>query len=148
VRSITIHPVNADLEEDWYFDERFWENYFAQLARCRYNHFTLTFSDQTNYLNPIYAYLVDVPGYPQVRVRGLSDAARRRNRAMLKRISELAHERGLDFTLGVWMQLPVPSYVGDVLVEHLPQGLAAASYCTAGLKQILEACPAIDRLQL
>ena len=26
-------------------------------------------------------------------------------------------ERGLDFTLGIWMQAPVPSYSGRVLVE-------------------------------
>jgi hypothetical protein len=148
VRSITIHLVNADLEEDWYFDERFWNNYFALLARCRYNNFTLTFSDQTNYLNPIYAYLADVPGYPQVRVKGLSDAGRQRNLAMLKRVAELAHEHGLDFTLGVWMQLPVPRYTGEVLVEQLPRGSAAADYCAAGLRQILQTCKAIDGLQL
>src|SRR5207253_272312 len=53
VRSMTIHPFNADLEEEWYFDKLFWQRYFTLLARCRYNNFTLTFSDQTNYLNPV-----------------------------------------------------------------------------------------------
>ena len=65
VRSITIQLFNADLEADWYYDEKFWAEYFKRLAQCRYNNFTLTFSHQTNYLNPLYASLVDVPGFPQ-----------------------------------------------------------------------------------
>ncbi len=146
-RSITVHLLNADLEAEWYFEERFWNSYFALLARCRYNNFTLTFSDQTNYLNPVYAYLVDVPGRPHVRVQGLSDAGQRRNLAMLKRIAELAHEWGLDFTLGIWTQQPVPRYVSPNLVEQLPPGLAAADYCATGLQRVLRACPAIDAVQ-
>src|SRR5262249_38612171 len=73
VRSLTVHLFNADLEKDWYFDERFWRAYFTMLAGYRYNQFTLTFADQTNYLCPLYAYLLEVPGYPDVRVKGLSD---------------------------------------------------------------------------
>lgn len=146
-RSITIHLFNADLEEAWYYDERFWNGYFSLLARSRYNNFTLTFSDQTNYQNPIYAYLVDLPGYSQVRVKGLTDTGRRRNREMLKRIAELAHAWGLDFTLGIWMQQPVPRYVSPVLVEQLPEGRAAADYCASGLQQILRDCSAIDAVQ-
>jgi hypothetical protein len=148
VRSITLHLFNADLEKEWYFNEQYWKDYFTMLARYRYNNLTLTFTDQTNYLNPIYAYLLDVPGFPQVRIKGLTEADRRRNLAMLKRITELAHERGLDFTLGIWMQLPIPRYAGQVLVENLPNGLAAADYCAAGLKHLLQACPGIDAVQL
>jgi hypothetical protein len=67
---------------------------------------------------------------------------------MLKRISEIAVEHGLDFTLGVWMQMPVPRYPGAVLVEDLPDGEKAADYCARGLKLVLETCPAIGRVQL
>ena len=147
VRSITIQLFNADLEADWYYDENFWVEYFKLLAQCRYNNFTLTFSHQTNYLNPLYAYLVDVPGFPQVSVKGLAPQDRARNLAMLKRIAEMAHERGLDFTLGIWTQLPVEKYPGEIRVEHLPTGLAAAKYCAAGLQKILETCSAIDAVQ-
>jgi hypothetical protein len=147
VRSITIHPCNHDVEASWYEDENFWRWWFAMLARNRYNNFTLTFSDQTNYLNPIYAYLVEAPDFPQVRVKGLSDAERAANLAMLKRIAELAQERGLDFTFGVWMQAPVPEYAGEVLVEGLPEGLKTADYAAQGLSQVLKACPAITGVQ-
>ncbi len=147
VRSITIQLFNADLEADWYYDEKFWAEYFKLLAQCRYNNFTLTFSHQTNYLNPLYAFLVDVPGFSHVSVKGLTPQARERNLAMLKRIAEMAHERGLDFTLGIWTQLPVEKYPGEIRVEHLPTGLATADYCAAGLKKILETCSAIDAVQ-
>ena len=147
VRSMTMQLFNADLEAEWYFDEEFWAEYFKLLARCRYNNFTLTFSHQTNYLNPLYAYLVDVPGYLQVTVKGLKWADRNRNLMMLKRIAEQAHEHGLDFTLGIWTQLPVEKYPGEIRVEKLPTGLAAADYCATGLRKILVTCSAIDAVQ-
>ena len=147
VRSMTMQLFNADLEAGWYFDEEFWSEYFKLLARCRYNNFTLTFSHQTNYLTPLYAYLVDVPGYLQVTVKGLKWADRYRNLMMLKRVAELAHEYGLDFTLGIWTQLPVDKYPGDIRVANLPTGLAAADYCATGLRKILVTCPAIDAVQ-
>lgn len=146
-RSMTMHLFNADLETSWYFDEDFWRDYFKMLASNRYNNFTLTFSDQTNYLTPIYAFLVDVPGYADVRVKGLTREDRARNLRMLRRIAELARERGLDFTLGIWAQLPVPEYPGSVLVENLPRGRDAADYCARGLKSVLQACPAISGVQ-
>lgn len=147
-RGLTVHLFNADLEKDWYFDERFWRGYFAMLAGHRYNLFSLTFADQTNYLNPPYAYLVEVPGFPNVRVKGMAEAERRRNLEMLRRISDLARDHGLEFHLGLWMQLPVPRYAGPVLVEQIPEGAAAANYCAEGLKQVLQACPAIRGVQL
>src|SRR5262249_15487943 len=70
------------------------------------------------------------------------------NVKMLGRIAELAKERGLDFTLGVWMQAPVPRYSGKVLVENLPEGDRAADYCARAIKLVLQACPAISGLQL
>jgi hypothetical protein len=147
VRAMSMHLFNKDLEESWYFDERFWRGYFAMLARHRYNQFTLTFSDQTNYLTPLYAYLVEVAGHDKVKVKGLSNRDRQRNLSMLKCIAELARKRGLDFNLGIWAQAPTPIYPGDVLVENLPEGLLLADYCSQGLKRILQACPAITGVQ-
>ena len=46
------------------------------------------------------------------------------------------------------MQAPVPQYAGEVLVENLPEGLKAADYCAQGLRRMLEACPAINGVQL
>ena len=44
-----------------------------------------------------------------MRVQGLTDRDRQRNLTMLKRIAELAQQRGLDFTLAIWMQAPSDS---------------------------------------
>ncbi len=148
-RAMSVHLFNKDLEEPWYFDENYWRGYFTMLARDRYNQFTLTFSDQTNYLTPIYAYLVEVPGFANVRIKGVKDIEhRKRNLAMLKRIAELAQERGLDFNLGIWAQAPVANYPSAILVENLPSDPEKlAEYSAAGLKLILQACPAITDVQ-
>lgn len=146
-RSLTMHLFNHDLDSAWYGDPEFWDAYFAMLARCRFNNFTLTFADQTNYLNPPCAHLLAVPGFPQVKVEGLDDAARQRNLEMLRRISEKARERGLSFTLGIWTHLPVAKFIAGPRIHGLPEGMAAAEYCAAGLREILTSCPAIDGVQ-
>lgn len=148
VRSLSLHLFNEDLERGWYFDEAYWHSYFSLLSRCRYNRFLLTFSDQTNYLCPLYPYLVDMPEYPRVRVSGLTVEQRQKNLSMLARIAELASHYGVEFHLAVWMQAPVPRYAAKVLVEGLPQGLASAEYCALGMKKILAACPEIRGVQL
>jgi len=109
------------------------------------NRCTLTFCDQTNYLCPPYAYLVEMPDYPQVKVEGLTVEARAKNLAMLRRIAELAHEYAIDFDLGIWMQAPVPKYSGAVKVTGLPEGQASAEYCAPGPAAHLRSVPADRR---
>ena len=145
-RSLQVQIFNKDLEQGWYFDEDYWHGYFRMLAACRYNNFTLTFGHQTNYMNPVYAWLVHVNQYPKVRVKGVTDDDRRRNLRMLERISRLAWEHGLDFTLGVWTQQPVEKY-GPSDVENFPTGHRAGDYCAQALSQVLTACPMIDTVQ-
>ena len=148
VRNVSIHPMNADVERRWYFDERFWQTYFRMLALHRFNQFTLTFSDQTNYMCPVYAFMLDMPEYPTVRVEEHVKQERAKQLAMLKRIAELAEAHGIDFNLAIWMQAPVPKYSGAVEVTGLPEGDALSGYCALGLRRLLEACPAIRGVQL
>ncbi len=145
-RSLQMQIFNEDLERKWYFDDDYWRGYFSMLAACRYNNFTLTFGHQTNYMNPVYAWLVHVAQYPNVRVKGVTNEDRRRNLRMLERISRLASEYGLDFTLGVWTQQPVEKY-GPSDVENFPKGTRAGDYCAQALAQVLTACPKIDAVQ-
>ena len=145
-RSITMQLFNQDLDARWYFDEAFWRSYFAMLARCRYNNFSLTFAHQTNYMNPAYPWLLKVPEYPNVRVEGLTDRARSRNLDMLRRISELAHEYAIDFTFGLWTQQPVEVY-GRTYLKNFPKGPKSSDYCAKALRLLLEACPGIDGVQ-
>lgn len=147
-RTVSVHLFNEHLEAKWYFDEAYWNVYFTMLSRERFNNLTLTFCDQTNYLCPLYSHLLDVPGFPGVRVKGVTPQSQAKQLAMLKRIAELADDHGLDFTLGIWQQVPVPAYPPKVEVEGLPEGVNGAAYCAAGLKALLQACPAIDGVQL
>ncbi len=145
-RSITIQLFNAALEREWYFSEDFWHSYFGMLADHRFNQFTLTFGHQTNYLNPVYPWLFELPDYPEVRVRGLTDEDRARNLEMLARIAEMAGEYGLKFVLGIWTQQPVEKY-GRRYLDGFPSGAAARDYCAKGLTKLLIACPGVDGVQ-
>ena len=146
-RSATIHLFNPDLEDAWYFSDRFWQDYLGMLARCRFNNFSLVFADQTNYMNPVYSWLVELPGFAGVKVRDLTSADRQRHLAMLQRIAEMTRERGLDFTFGVWTQKPVDNYASESEVEGLPEGEGLIDYCARGLEAVLRACPAVNRVQ-
>ncbi len=145
-RAVSIHLFNADLDRPWYYDEEFWHAYFGMLARSRLNVFSLTFADHTAYLNPPYPFLVEVPEYPQVKAIGLSDADRQRNLTMLRRISDLADEHGIDFVLSVWMQGPMLlKELGCPMVKGLPE--YPKDYAAKALGRILAACPAIRGVQ-
>lgn len=145
-RGMQVQIFNEDLERSWYFDEEYWRGYFGMLVASRYNNFTLTFGHQTNYMNPVYAWLVEVAQYPDVCVKGVTNDDRQRNLRMLDRISRLASAYGLDFTLGVWTQQPVEKY-GPSPVENFPEGKRAGDYCAQALGQVLTACPKIDAVQ-
>lgn len=158
VRSLSVALQNADLERGWYFDEAYWNQYFAMLARDRYNSFLLRFADQTNYLAPPFPWLFDLPEYPAVAVGGLTKDAQARNLAMLRRIGELATAHGIDFGLAIWQQqpvlekgMPVGPYVpnfGPTTLANLPSGAQLADYSTKALARLLQECPTIRSLQL
>ncbi len=153
VRSVTTQLFNEDVERDWYGSEDYWHWFFREMARNRLNNYALTFGHNTNYLVPPYAWFFEVPEYPDVRVEGMSDEARAANLKHLQRISEIAGEYGVDFTVGLWTQLPVVKVrvgldYGPSPVVGLPEGEAGGDYCAKGLQQLLEACPEIDGVQL
>ena len=102
MRGIRYFLHNHDLEQNWYYSRDYWDDYFAMLARNRFNRFNLVFAHQTNYLAPPYPFWLDLPEFPQIRVPGLSADQRNTNLQMLQYISQAAADHGLDFTLGVW----------------------------------------------
>jgi hypothetical protein len=91
-------------------------------------------------------FLIAVPEYPQVRAKGLSDAERRRNLRMLRTISRMAADYGIDFVLAVWMHLPrYATTAGASTVENLPE--YPRDYSAKALAAVLRACPEIRGLQ-
>ncbi|MBI3971810.1 MAG: hypothetical protein HY332_11025 [Chloroflexi bacterium] len=145
IRSVCIFPHHAGLEREWYRSLAFWRWYFDLLALHRFNAFSLTFSHQTAYLTPPYPYFVAIPEHPEVTVPSLREAERDENLALLRAISRLAVERGIDFTLGVWSQHAYRygrSRVAGLSHDNL------SSFCGHGMRRLLEACPDISGVQL
>ncbi len=149
-RSVTTQIFNDDVERPWYFNESFWHEYFEHLALHRFNNYSLTFGHQTNYKTPVYPWLLDVPGYPSVHVKGLSGEQREKNLQMFKRIAQIASDHGIDFTFGLWSQRPVQGTgddYGETLLRNFPSGGAAQDYCAKALALLLKECPAIRGVQ-
>ncbi|HSB17087.1 MAG TPA: hypothetical protein VLE22_21735 [Bryobacteraceae bacterium] len=145
MRGIRWFLHNADLERDWYYSHEYWRDFFAMLARNRFNRFNLVFAHQTEYLAPPYPYWVELPEFRNVRAPGLSSAERDRNLEMLRFISHTAAEHGVDFTLGIWEHNIQPG------MEPSVEGLTAENigpYSYAALKKVLAACPAIRSVQM
>lgn len=153
VRTVSMQIFNQDVEKSWYESERYWEWFFGMLARNRFNNFNIIWGHNTNYMIPPYAWMIEVPGYPDVRVKGLSDEQRARNLAHFQNIGRIAREHGVDLTIGLWTQLPLPTVFdglnyGPILVENLPKGLEGGDYCAKGLQRFLELCPDVSAVQM
>ena len=149
MRGIRYFIHNADLERDWYYSHEYWDEFLSMLARNRFNRFNLVFAHQTAYLAPPYPFWVNIPEFPSIRARNLSEAQRERNLEMLQYISQGAVDRAIDFTLGVWehdiQHTAVPPMTP--MTEGLtPENIGPYSY--AALKKVLQSCPAIRSVQM
>jgi hypothetical protein len=102
-RGISIYTMQQADFEARFFNEDYWARYFDMLARDRFNTFVLIFGyENAGYFAPAYPYFFDVEGFPDVRVAGLTKERQEKNLKALNRLIELARERGLDFTAGLW----------------------------------------------
>jgi dienelactone hydrolase len=102
-RGVSIYTMQQADFEARFFNEDYWARYFDMLARDRFNTFVLIFGyENAGYFAPAYPYFFDVEGFPDVRVVGLTKERQERNLKALNRLIELARERGLDFTAGLW----------------------------------------------
>lgn len=145
MRGIRYFLHNQELEQNWYYSRDYWDQYFALLARSRFNRFNLVFAHQTNYLAPPYPFWLSLPEFPGIRVPGLSDQQQRRNLEMLQYISQAAADHGINFTLGIWEH--------NIQTRMVPtvEGLTRQNigpYSHAALKKILQKCPAIRSVQM
>jgi hypothetical protein len=149
MRGIRVFLHNEDLEKEWYYSRDYWDQFFAMLARDRFNRFNLVFAHQTDYLAPPYPFWVNIPEFPTVRARNISDQQRQKNLEMLQYISQGAADHGIDFTLGVW-EHNIQSYRKPPMVP-MTEGLTRENigpYSYAALKKVLQLCPAIQSVQM
>ena len=153
VRAVSTQICNEDVEAVWYDSDEYWRWFFEMLSRYRFNGYTLIYGHNTNYMIPPYAWFVQVPEYPDVRVKGMSEIQREANLKRLNDICDIASEYDIDLSIGIWTQLPVINAregldFGESMIENLPEGVAGGDYCSKGLRLMLEKCPGIKGVQL
>ena len=171
VRSVGRYFCSETEDKPWYYDNDFWGGYLDTLVACRFNRFNFAHGLEydfprgvtDDYLHFPYPYLVDVPGYPDVRVMQLASAdgtrlaspiplsnqERDKNFAMLHYIASETGARGLHFQLGIWTH--AYQWTDSPNAYHRIDGLTPethARYCRDALAIILKECPEIQGLTM
>jgi hypothetical protein len=171
IRCVSRYFCSELEDKPWYYDKEFWSRYLDALAACRFNRFCLAYGLEydfprgvtDDYLHLPYPYLVQVPGYSQVKVMQLrspegkplpapvplSDDERNRNYEALKYVASETAARGLQFQLGIWTH--AYEWTASPNAYHHIDGLTPethAQYCRDALAIILKDCPQIQGLTM
>ncbi|HWB82722.1 MAG TPA: hypothetical protein VG675_01195 [Bryobacteraceae bacterium] len=156
-RGVTIFTMQQAQFENRLHDEQYWAAYFDTLARDRFNTFQVLFAyEMDGYMCPAYPYFIDVAGFPNVRVPGLSHEQQQRNLADLHRLIRMAHDRAIKVTIGLWCHYYRYTPTGQLTTSDQPVegkvfGLTEANlipYTKAALGQFLRAVPEVDTIML
>lgn len=160
-RALSIYTFNRAYWESRFYDEAYWTKYLDLLAQNRFNSLVVIFGyENGGFLAPCYPYFFDVEGFPGVKMVGITAAQQQRNLAALNRLIQMAHERGLRFTVGIWDHIyrggvqgggipgaddatkkPVPGLVWGVTADNL------VSYTKAALGRFVKLVPDLDGIQ-
>jgi len=171
VRCVSRYFCSELEDKPWYYDKEFWPRYLDTLVASRFNRFCFAYGLEydfprgvtDDYLHLPYPYLVEVPGYPDVRVMQLrspegqvlptpvplSAEERNRNFEALKYIAAETGKRGLQFQLGIWTH--AYEWTASPNAYHHIDGLTPethAQYCRDALAIILKECPEIQGLTM
>jgi hypothetical protein len=160
-RAVSIYTMNRAYWESRFYDKAYWTRYLDTLARNRFNSLVIIFGyENGGFLAPCYPYFFDVEGFPDMRMVGLSRDEQGRNLAALNDLIQMAHDRGMDVTIGIWDHIyrggvqgggvpgadeatrhPTPGLVWGVTAENL------LPYTTAALAKFIRLVPHVDCLQ-
>lgn len=171
VRSVGRYFCSELEDKSWYYDRTFWSGYLDTLVSSRFNRFALAYGLEydfprgvtDDYLHFPYPYLVEVPGFPDVRVMqlataegarlatpvALSAAERENNFAALRFIAAETAARGLHFQLGIWTH--AYQWTDSPNAYHRIEGLTPdnhARYCRDALAILLKEVPQIQGLTM
>jgi hypothetical protein len=161
-RALSMYTFNRAYWESRFYDEAYWARYLDALAQNRFNSLVLVFGyENGGFLAPCYPYFFDVEGFPGVRMVGITPEQQQRNLAALNRLIQMAHDRGLKFTVGIWDHIyrggvqgggipgadeatrkATPGLVWGVTAENL------VPYTKAALATLVKQVPALDAIQL
>ena len=141
-----------------FHDRAYWARYLDMLARNRFNTFALLFAyESAGLFAPPYPYFFDVPGFPEVRVAGLTAGGAAAQPALAERADRAWPTSGgwiLRWASGTTStaagcsrapartpQNPLPWRVLGLTEENL------MDYSVAALARLLERVPNLDTLQ-
>ncbi|MHC4534295.1 MAG: beta-N-acetylhexosaminidase family protein [Planctomycetota bacterium] len=155
-RALSIYTMHQANFESYFYDEDYWERYLDMLAENRFNTFALLLGyENWGYFTPPYPYFFDVEEFPDIKVIGITEQKQQHNLAALNRIIDMTHERGMNFTLGIWDHI----YRGGVQgprervgkpTEGIVWGLTAdnlTAYTRVALTKLLKLVPELDAIQ-
>ncbi|UCG48556.1 MAG: hypothetical protein JSU94_02035 [Phycisphaerales bacterium] len=155
-RALSMYTMHQGRFESFFYDESYWARYLDMLAKNRFNTFALLFGyENWGYFSPPYPYFFNLPNFPDVKVVGITEAKQRRNLEALNRVIEMTHERGMNFTLGIWDHIYRGGVQGPTDLSKRPTdgivwGLSADNlneYTKAALAEFLRLVPGIDAIQ-
>jgi hypothetical protein len=147
IRAVNQFIFSQALEDpnSWYFNEEFWQDYFAMLARTRHNvvDFHAAYHLETTFFPNIYPYFITVPGFEdagasreQARAGGVSPEQAKTNLAMFNRIIRIAGNHGIkvammNYNAQTWCGKDARKIRGDELVKYIKEAC----------KRFVTACP-------
>lgn len=161
-RGVSLYTMNRTYWESRFYDENYWAKYLDNLARNRFNSMVLVFGyENGGFLAPVYPYFFDVEEFPDVFIPNMTAEEQLRNLNALNSLIDMAHKRGIRFTVGIWDHI----YRGGVQSGGIPQALNAPnqptehlvwgvtsenliSYTKAGMKKFIDLVPELDGIQL
>ena len=160
IRAISMYTMNRAYWESRFYNEAYWERYLDVLAQNRFNSLVLIFGyENGGFLAPCYPYFFNVEGFPDVTMERLTREQQQKNLIALNRLIEMAHEKGLDFKVGIWDHI----YRGGVQAGGTPEEELAAqtgssrvlgldadnlrAYTKSALTKFIELVPHLDGIQ-
>ena len=159
-RTVAMYTMHRVVWERKLYDRKYWEKYFDMLSQNRFNNFLIIFGfENGGFLAPPYPYFFDVPGFPDVRMVGLTKEEQKHNLIALNDVIDMAHQRGLKITLGIWdhifrggVQSSWAIAPGDINepIEHLVSGVTSDNlipYTKAALTSFVEYFPKVDGIE-
>lgn len=160
-RSISTYTMQRKLFEQRLYDKRYWQRYFDMLAKSRINSYVIIFGyENGGFMAPIYPYFFDVEGFPDVQLYEMTPQQQARNTKAFQRVIDLAHERGIRVTAGIWDHIYRGGVQGGGIAgaselvgkraPHLVYGVTTenlAPYTKAALRKFLTVFPDIDGIQ-
>ena len=160
VRAISLYTMNRAYWESRFYDEAYWARYLDVLARNRFNTVVVIFGyENGGFLAPCYPYFFNVDGFPEVSMEGMTASEQQVNLSALNRLIKLAHQRGLDFKVGIWDHIyrggvqdgGIPREELQLQTGYLVHGVNAGNlgaYTKAALAKFIQEVHGIDGLQL